>query len=201
MGQMPQQQQVPLMQQQQQRMMGGQMGPGVNMMQQQAPMMQQPMMQQQYAPQMQQKPQPAMQPQATANVQVYSLLHDTRLLIAAFQKPVQKNQTPAKPQSAGFGLGEILNDHFNFSAKQSDKEPGVTATRIVHELMRPQTLKDMVREQKLKTEDPIKVKVEEWMEGKKNNIRAVLSTLHEVLWEGTKWKPLQLHEVALTVCT
>jgi len=31
------------------------------------------------------------------------------------------------------------------------------------------------------------IKVMEWVEGKKGNIRALLGTLHTVLWEGSGW--------------
>ena len=36
----------------------------------------------------------------------------------------------------------------------------------------------------------------DWIEGKERNIRALLSTLHTVLWEGeTKWKPCGMHQL------
>lgn len=30
-------------------------------------------------------------------------------------------------------------------------------------------------------------------DGKKNNIRALLCTMHTVLWEGTKWNKCEMH--------
>jgi len=36
----------------------------------------------------------------------------------------------------------------------------------------------------------------DWIEGKERNIRALISTLHTVLWEGeTKWKPCGMHQL------
>ena len=37
--------------------------------------------------------------------------------------------------------------------------------------------------------------MEEWTRGKEGNVRAMLATLHEVLWEGTTWKRLGLQDV------
>lgn len=36
----------------------------------------------------------------------------------------------------------------------------------------------------------------DWIEGKERNIRALLSTLHTVLWEGeTRWKPVSMADL------
>ena len=40
------------------------------------------------------------------------------------------------------------------------------------------------------------IQILDWIEGKERNIRALLSTLHTVLWEGeTKWKPCGMHQL------
>lgn len=72
----------------------------------------------------------------------------------------------------------------------------------------PKTINEMRREDLVKEIDPEKLKVNnivaclyssglndiimsfqiiEWTEGKKGNIRALLGTLHTVLWEGSGW--------------
>jgi len=44
--------------------------------------------------------------------------------------------------------------------------------------------------------DPIKLKVREWSDGKERNIRALISSLHTVLWEEEgKWKPIGMHQL------
>ncbi|CAL4164145.1 unnamed protein product, partial [Meganyctiphanes norvegica] len=35
----------------------------------------------------------------------------------------------------------------------------------------------------------------EWTEGKKSNIRALLCSLHTVLWDGVKWKECGMHQL------
>lgn len=37
--------------------------------------------------------------------------------------------------------------------------------------------------------------VEEWISGKENNIRALLSTLHEIVWEDSGWTQLGMHDL------
>lgn len=53
----------------------------------------------------------------------------------------------------------------------------------------------MSREARAKTEDPIKLAVEVWVEGKEQNLRALLSTLDQILWEGAGWKPVSMAAV------
>jgi len=43
--------------------------------------------------------------------------------------------------------------------------------------------------------DPDKMKIMEWTEGKQRNIRALLCSLHTVLWEGTKWQEVGMHQL------
>jgi hypothetical protein len=44
-----------------------------------------------------------------------------------------------------------------------------------------------------KTMDPDKLKVAEWTEGKKGNLRALLCSMHTILWEGVKWQKCEMH--------
>ena len=40
------------------------------------------------------------------------------------------------------------------------------------------------------------LKVNEWAEGKRGNIRALLCSLHKVLWDGEKrWEPCGMHNL------
>ncbi|XP_055488192.1 cyclin-G-associated kinase isoform X1 [Leucoraja erinacea] len=60
----------------------------------------------------------------------------------------------------------------------------------------PKTIAEMRREEMTKEMDPLKLKIFDWIEGKERNIRALLSTLHTVLWEGeTKWKPVGMADI------
>ena len=46
-----------------------------------------------------------------------------------------------------------------------------------------------------KYRDPIDVKVEEWSKGRETNVRGLLASLHEVLWEGHNWKPISVGDL------
>jgi preprotein translocase subunit Sec63 len=45
----------------------------------------------------------------------------------------------------------------------------------------------------------LKLQVLEWSEGKKKNIRALLSSMHTILWEETTWKPVGMHQMVTAV--
>ena len=37
--------------------------------------------------------------------------------------------------------------------------------------------------------------IDRWVAGKKGNIRALLSTLHTILWEDCRWKPVPMQDI------
>lgn len=57
----------------------------------------------------------------------------------------------------------------------------------------PRTMNAMRKEEMATYIDPDKMKVMEWAEGKKNNIRALLCSMHTILWEGAKWNRCEMH--------
>ncbi|XP_042305529.1 cyclin-G-associated kinase isoform X3 [Sceloporus undulatus] len=60
----------------------------------------------------------------------------------------------------------------------------------------PKTIAEMRKEEMSRDMDPLKLKILDWIDGKERNIRALLSTLHTVLWEGeTKWKPVGMADL------
>uniref|UniRef100_A0A667XM69 Cyclin-G-associated kinase n=1 Tax=Myripristis murdjan TaxID=586833 RepID=A0A667XM69_9TELE len=60
----------------------------------------------------------------------------------------------------------------------------------------PRTIAEMRRQEISKEMDPLKLQILDWIEGKERNIRALLSTLHTVLWEGeTRWKPVGMADL------
>ncbi|VDM74635.1 unnamed protein product [Strongylus vulgaris] len=51
------------------------------------------------------------------------------------------------------------------------------------------TLGDMKRAEEIKEMDPVSIKIRDWVAGKERNIRALLGSLNDVLWEGAeKWQ-------------
>uniref|UniRef100_A0A669CQQ2 Cyclin-G-associated kinase n=1 Tax=Oreochromis niloticus TaxID=8128 RepID=A0A669CQQ2_ORENI len=60
----------------------------------------------------------------------------------------------------------------------------------------PRTIAEMRRQEITKDMDPLKLQILDWIEGKERNIRALLSTLHTVLWEGEmRWKPVGMADL------
>ncbi|KAM9328931.1 cyclin-G-associated kinase [Gastrophryne carolinensis] len=85
-----------------------------------------------------------------------------------------------KPKVSDSDFGDLLSNQ-GFSAK-TDKGP--------------KTIAEMRRQEMTREMDPLKLKILDWIEGKERNIRALISTLHTVLWEGeTKWKPVNMADL------
>ncbi|XP_078426625.1 cyclin-G-associated kinase isoform X2 [Cetorhinus maximus] len=86
-----------------------------------------------------------------------------------------------KPKVSANDFKDLLSEQ-GFSSTADRKEP-----KTIAELRREELTKEM---------DPLKLKIFDWIEGKERNIRALLSTLHTVLWEGeTKWKPVSMADL------
>nr|XP_057926020.1 cyclin-G-associated kinase [Doryrhamphus excisus] len=86
-----------------------------------------------------------------------------------------------KPKVKEDDFGDLLSTQ-GFSSKLDKKGP--------------RTIAEMRREEITKEMDPLKLQILDWIEGKERNIRALLSTLHTVLWEGeTRWKPVGMADL------
>lgn len=59
----------------------------------------------------------------------------------------------------------------------------------------PKSINEMRKEDMVRDMDPEKMKVMEWTEGKKNNIRALLCSVHTVLWDGAKWNKCEMAQL------
>ncbi|XP_031789638.1 cyclin-G-associated kinase isoform X2 [Nasonia vitripennis] len=57
----------------------------------------------------------------------------------------------------------------------------------------PKTINQMRKVEAAKSMDPDKMKVTEWTEGKKGNLRALLCSMHTILWDGCKWQKCEMH--------
>ncbi|XP_070563738.1 cyclin-G-associated kinase-like [Ptychodera flava] len=98
-------------------------------------------------------------------------------------KPDNKGWKPAgpKPGSENTAFEDLLSNT-GFTASSSKQER--------------KTMKELRRQQMAQNTDPNIIKVREWVDGKGNNIRALLSSLETVLWEGeTRWKPVGMHQL------
>ncbi|XP_006874199.1 PREDICTED: cyclin-G-associated kinase [Chrysochloris asiatica] len=60
----------------------------------------------------------------------------------------------------------------------------------------PKTIAEMRKQEMARDTDPLKLKLLDWIEGKERNIRALLSTLHTVLWDGeNRWTPVGMADL------
>uniref|UniRef100_A0A452THZ9 Cyclin G associated kinase n=1 Tax=Ursus maritimus TaxID=29073 RepID=A0A452THZ9_URSMA len=85
--------------------------------------------------------------------------------------PSLRSPVGQKPRVSESDFEDLLSDQ-GFSSKADRKGP--------------RTMAEMRRQEQARDADPLKLKLLEWTEGKERNIRALLSTLHTVLWDGER---------------
>ncbi|XP_034485257.1 cyclin-G-associated kinase [Drosophila innubila] len=130
-------------------------------------------------PQTQQQPQPQPsfaktptqpQPQAAQSRPDYSRTH--------FDTPKSGQQSAAGGTKSSDIFADILGQQgYSFGSKMQH------GPRSINEMRKEELVKDM---------DPKKLLIMEWTDGKKNNIRALLSSMHTVLWENAKWQKCEM---------
>ncbi|XP_050668220.1 cyclin-G-associated kinase isoform X2 [Leptidea sinapis] len=59
----------------------------------------------------------------------------------------------------------------------------------------PKTMNAMRKEEMVREMDPEKLKIHEWTEGKKANIRALLCSLHNVVWPDCRWSRCDMSQL------
>ena len=64
--------------------------------------------------------------------------------------------------------------------------PQAQANRPIGELRKEEEMKQM---------DPETAAVYEWAHGKERNLRALLCSLHSVIWDGSRWAKCGMHQV------
>uniref|UniRef100_A0A8D3E3W6 Cyclin-G-associated kinase n=1 Tax=Scophthalmus maximus TaxID=52904 RepID=A0A8D3E3W6_SCOMX len=98
-----------------------------------------------------------------------------------------------KPKVKEDDFGDLLSTQ-GFSSKFDKKGP-----RTIAEMRRQEVTKDM--DPTCHTQNQVNhlcplIYILDWIEGKERNIRALLSTLHTVLWEGeTRWRPVGMADL------
>ena len=91
----------------------------------------------------------------------------------------------SKPAKTGDAFEDLLGSQgYNFfSSRKAEKDS-------------PKTINQMRKVEAAKTMDPDRLKVSEWTEGKKGNLRALLCSLHTVLWpEADRWQRYEMHQL------
>ncbi|XP_068220861.1 cyclin-G-associated kinase isoform X2 [Palaemon carinicauda] len=134
--------------------------------------------------QQQQQPQPQPQPQQPPKTPVGTPHHQMKSPSQPNYGRVNFDGSKANASSKKFGedaFGDLLGSQgFSFT---SGKDSG------------PKTMAEMKKVELVKVMDPEKLKVMEWTEGKKKNIRALLCSLHTIVWEGAKWNECGMHQL------
>lgn len=71
------------------------------------------------------------------------------------------------------------------------------SVKAVSRLRAANAAADRVDDEKFALADVVDSRVKKWRQGKENNLRALLSTLQNVLWEGSGWKEIGMGEVLM----
>ncbi|XP_022706177.1 cyclin-G-associated kinase-like isoform X2 [Varroa jacobsoni] len=59
----------------------------------------------------------------------------------------------------------------------------------------PRTMAEMKRVEMAKEIDPVRLVIYDWTKGKERNIRALLCSLHSVVWSEARWAEIGMHEL------
>ncbi|CAJ0953021.1 unnamed protein product, partial [Mesorhabditis belari] len=118
--------------------------------------------------------------------------------LATTSDPASK---PASGANSGRSTPAQARPNYNRSLFENmsgqSKKPGVNAFEDLlsaHNFTssnanRNRTMADMRREEDVRGMDPVSIKIRDWTSGKERNIRALLGSLNEVLWDGAaKWE-------------
>ncbi|PNF37550.1 Cyclin-G-associated kinase [Cryptotermes secundus] len=84
----------------------------------------------------------------------------------------------------GKQTGDIFDDLLGSQGYQFPKRE--TGPRTINEMRKEELARDM---------DPDKLKILDWIDGKTHNIRALLCSMHTVLWEDAKWNKCEMHQL------
>jgi hypothetical protein len=95
--------------------------------------------------------------------------------------PRQQPKPPQKPNSA-------LNDLTPTTAQN---------TAAVNRLRAANLAAEKADDEKFALSDSVDARVSKWRDGRRDNLRALLGGLDQVLWEGSGWKKVGMHELVI----
>ncbi|KAL1839071.1 hypothetical protein VTJ49DRAFT_1901 [Mycothermus thermophilus] len=75
--------------------------------------------------------------------------------------------------------------------------PSNKTSEAVERLRAAHRAQELEGDEKLALSDKVDARVASWRDGKRDNLRALLSSLDTVLWEGSGWKKVGLHELVV----
>uniref|UniRef100_A0A3P8VJA0 Cyclin-G-associated kinase n=2 Tax=Cynoglossus semilaevis TaxID=244447 RepID=A0A3P8VJA0_CYNSE len=127
------------------------------------------------------KPSAASQPAGTQPSKPYYIVNFSSVIGGREERGIRSPGFGPKPKVKEDDFEDLLSTQ-GFASKNDRKGP-----RTIAEMRRQEITREM---------DPLKLQILDWIEGKERNIRALLSTLHMVLWEGeTRWRPVGMADL------
>lgn len=75
--------------------------------------------------------------------------------------------------------------------------PSQRSSEAVQRLRAANAAADSQGQEKLELVDKVDARIAAWRDGKRDNLRALISSLDSVLWEGSGWKKVGLHELVM----
>ncbi|XP_075146704.1 cyclin-G-associated kinase [Haematobia irritans] len=130
---------------------------------------------------------------------------------ATQQPPPQSTQSSTSAPSASSTRPDYSRSHFDqpkqqpaaSSSQQQGKSSDIFADILGEQGYKftskanqgPRSINEMRKEDLIKDMDPKKVMIMEWTDGKKNNIRALLCSMHTVLWTDAKWTKCEMSQL------
>ncbi|KAG9063003.1 hypothetical protein KI688_004603 [Linnemannia hyalina] len=115
-----------------------------------------------------------------------------------FAQPIARKPAVSAARQGGMSVSSPMQDMFS-SQQRTNNDAKVKAelarSEGVGKLRQNAAQQERDEDEKLRLTDQVEMKMTMWKAGKEDNIRALISSLGSVLWEGVGWKPVGLHEL------
>lgn len=83
------------------------------------------------------------------------------------------------------------------SKRQPAPKPSASEGEALKRIRESNKATQNFEDEKFKLYDQIEGKINSWKNGKEDNLRALLASLHEILWEGTNWKKVSMADLVM----
>ncbi|KAI1495626.1 hypothetical protein F5X99DRAFT_115631 [Biscogniauxia marginata] len=100
--------------------------------------------------------------------------------LAPKPKPAPKPTQPVRPKASAMS---------DFAPQKSSE--------AVQRLREANRASEAADDEKFALSEKVDARISSWRDGKKDNLRALLGSLDQVLWEGSGWKKVGLHELVI----
>jgi tetratricopeptide (TPR) repeat protein len=118
--------------------------------------------------------------------------------VDGISQPTARKPAVSAARQGGMSMSSPMQDMFA-SQQRTNNDAKVKAelarSEGVSKLRQNAAQQERDEDEKLRLTDQVEMKMTMWKAGKEDNIRALISSLGSVLWEGVGWKPVGLHEL------